>query len=126
MVASELNVSFSYAERFAATQSDALYPVAYRIPGALRETVRGKRVAIVNDVINAGSAVHGTFADLQICGAETVAIGALLVLGPSATNFAAERSVALESIATLPNVVWTPSECPLCAAGAPLNEPPGT
>jgi hypothetical protein len=39
--------------------------VKYRIPPALRSQVRGKRVAIVNDVINAGSAVRGTFLDLR-------------------------------------------------------------
>ena len=123
MVASELNVEFSYAERYAPPRSDGLYPVQYRIPGALREKVRGKRVAIVNDVINAGSAVRGTFADLQACGAETVAISTLLVLGSFATGFAAEKNVSLESIASLPNEVWTPPECPLCAAGVPLNQP---
>src|SRR5437867_1326114 len=69
MVASELDVEFSYSERFANLQSDALYPVEYRIPRALRATVRRRRVAIVNDVINAGSAVRGTFADLKACGA---------------------------------------------------------
>ena len=123
MVASELDVEFSYAERFAPARSDALYPVQYRIPSALRERVRGKRVAIVNDVINAGSAVRGTFTDLQSCGAEVVAVGALLVLGLSATGLATERNMALENIASLPNEVWTPSECPLCAAEVPLNQP---
>jgi len=61
-VASELNLEYSYAERFARASSDGLFSAGYRIPEALRESVRGKRVAIVNDVINAGSAVRGTAA----------------------------------------------------------------
>ena len=123
MIASELNVLFSYAEPVAQSQTDALYPVKYRIPPALRTQVKGKRVAIVNDVINAGSAVRGTFFDLKECGAEPVVIGALLVLGSSARHFAAENSVTLESLAVPPNALWTPAECPLCATGVPLDNP---
>jgi orotate phosphoribosyltransferase len=122
MVASELDVEFCYAERFAHPESASLFPVEYRLPNALRDRVRGKRVAIVNDVISAGSAVRGTFADLEACGAEIVAIGALLVLGESASVFAADKNVPLESIARLPYHLWTPAECPLCASGVPLED----
>jgi orotate phosphoribosyltransferase len=55
----------------------------------------GKRVVIVNDVINAGSAVKGTFADLEKCGAKLVAIGTLLVLGTAAKEFASAQNVDL-------------------------------
>ena len=123
MVASELNVEFSYAEPHRLLPSGVLYPVKYRIPSALRSRLRGKRVAIVNDVINAGSAVRGTFLDLRDCGAVPVAVAALLVLGSSARNFAAENKVALESIADVPSALWTPAECPLCAAGVRLDNP---
>jgi orotate phosphoribosyltransferase len=70
MLASELHVPFTYSERFENFGTDALYPVEYRIPSRLREELQGKRVAIVNDVINAGSAVLGTLVDLEACGAE--------------------------------------------------------
>lgn len=122
MVAMQLRVPFTYSERFADLQADALYPVQYRLPRALRPQIRGKRVAIVNDVINAGSAIRGTFADLKTCGAEPVAIGALAVLGNSAAKFAADQRLVLEAIASLPNQVWTSSECPLCAHGVPLTD----
>jgi orotate phosphoribosyltransferase len=58
MVASQLDVEFYYAERFERAPSDQLFPVEYRLPSVLRSSVQGKRVAIVNDVINAGSAVR--------------------------------------------------------------------
>jgi orotate phosphoribosyltransferase len=125
MVASELDVPFTYAERFAGGESDGLYPVQYRLPRRLRDQVRGKRVAIVNDVINAGSAIRGTFMDLKTCGAEPVAIAALAVLGQSAAKFAAHEKLALEALAFLPNQIWTPSECPLCARAVPLTDPLG-
>ena len=65
MVAEELGVDFTYAERIATTRRDGLFPVDYRLPGPLREWVPGRRVAIVTDVINAGSAVRGTLTDLS-------------------------------------------------------------
>jgi orotate phosphoribosyltransferase len=83
--------------------------------------VRGKRVAIVNDVTNAGSAVRGAYADLVGCGAVPVALGSLVVLGDAAARFAREKNVPLVSVAHLANRVWTPAECPLCASGEPLD-----
>jgi len=120
MVAPILGVRFTYSERLVNLKTDELYPVQYRLPRALRAEVRGKRVAIVNDVIYAGSAVRGTFADLKACDAEPVAIGALAVLGDWALNFAVEEGLTLQTVASLPNEFWTPSECPLCASGVPL------
>ena len=121
-VALELEVEYTYAERFASAPSEAMYAVEYRIPGALRDKVRGKRVAIVNDVINAGSAVRGTFTDLKACGAQPVVVGALLVLGSSASRFATDQEIALKCLASVPNTLWLPSECPLCSSGVPLDE----
>ena len=120
MVAEALGVPFSYAERFPDPTRETLFPVDYRIPRALRSRVRDRRVAVVNDVINAGSAVRGALIDLDACGARPVAIGALLVLGTSAVRLAADRGVALETLASLPNNLWAPAECPLCVRGIPL------
>jgi len=121
LVSLELGCAFVYAERFGNTTREGLYPVEYRLPKALRETVAGKRVAIVNDVISAGSAVRGTFADLQAIGVNVVAIGALLALGDSISNFAAKHDVALELLQQMPHNLWVPSECPLCGGGQPLE-----
>jgi orotate phosphoribosyltransferase len=121
MVAEDLEVEFFYAERFVESPVTSLYPVSYRLPEAQRERVRGKRVAIVNDVINAGSAVRGAFADLVDCGAQPVALGALLVLGSKASEFTVEWNMPLETLASLKNDLWLPSECPLCGHGVPLD-----
>ncbi len=122
MVALLLDVRFTYSERFARPAEDGLYPTGYRVPAPLREGLRGKRVAIVNDVINAGSALRGTFSDLESCGAVVVDISALLILGTTASAFAFSKGVPLYSIATLPNNLWNPSECPLCISGIPLED----
>jgi orotate phosphoribosyltransferase len=121
LVSLELGCEFAYAERFADTKREGVFPVEYRLPKTLQPAVKGKRVAIVNDVINAGSAVRGTFFDLQELGSVVVAIGALLALGNAIGKFAAEHHVALKLLEQMPNNLWTPSECPLCAAGKPLE-----
>jgi orotate phosphoribosyltransferase len=121
LVSLELGCDFVYAERFANTTREGLYPVEYHLPKALRPAVKGKRVAIVNDVISAGSAVRGAFSDLQATDANIVVIGALLALGDSIASFAREHHVALELLNQMPHNLWTPSECPLCAAGKPLE-----
>jgi orotate phosphoribosyltransferase len=121
LVSLELGCDFTYAERFADATREGLYPVEYHLPGSLQSAVRGKRVAIVNDVINAGSAVRGAFSDLQTLGARVVVIGALLALGDTIADFAAEHSVPLELLKQMPSNLWTPSRCPLCAAGEPLE-----
>jgi orotate phosphoribosyltransferase len=125
MVASELGVDFSYSERFARRTESGLFPAGYRIPGVLRNSVHQRRVAIVNDVINAGSAMRGTFEDLHKCGAKIVAVGALLLLGTAAEEFTQSKSMALESIAAVPNTLWTESTCPLCSSGVPLEDVAG-
>jgi orotate phosphoribosyltransferase len=125
MVAEELKAEFCFAEQFTRARGDGLYPVGYRIPEALRLEVVRKAVAVVDDVVNAGSAVRGALADLRACGARPVAIGALLVLGSAgSTTFVAGEGLPLESLAYLPNTLWEPSTCPLCAAGLPLEGVP--
>jgi len=112
-----LELDFYYTERVLPQHSDALYSADYHLPHHLRETVNGKRVAIVDDVINAGSAVRGTLAELQSLGARTVVIGSLLILGDVGQNYFAERNITIMSISHLPSEIWRPEDCPLCAAG---------
>lgn len=122
MIAEECDVEFYFAERFNPPRSDTLYPVAYRIPDALRSALRARTVAIVNDVTNAGSAVRGTYEDLVRCGAQPVALGTLIVLGTWTAAFAVAKGLALESLEELPNNLWTANDCPLCASRVPLED----
>jgi orotate phosphoribosyltransferase len=78
MVAQEIGCGFAYAERFVRQErQDDLFPVEYRLPAAQRAIVEGKRVAILNDVTSAGSAVRGTYEDLERLHANVVVIGSL-------------------------------------------------
>ncbi len=121
-VAERLGLEAAWTERGAAPPGDGLYAARYRLPGALRGRARGRSVAVVDDVVNAGSATRATIADLRACGARPVALGALLVLGEGAARLAGAEGLALASVAALENAIWAPAECPLCAAGVALEE----
>ena len=124
LVAGELDVEFVYTQPRTAPDAEELFPVRYVVPPALRD-LAGRRVAIVNDVINAGSAVRGTLAALGECDANVIAIGSLLVLGAAASQIAQQAGAPLETLAHEPNSIWKPRDCPLCASGAPLVEHAG-
>jgi orotate phosphoribosyltransferase len=120
LIASELAIEFFFAERIV-TDRVGLYPVDYRVAPALRGAIRGKRLAIVDDASSAGSAVRATVADVEACGAVPVVIGALMMVGPRGRDYAAEKKIPLEWLVDLPNPTWAPTECPMCALGAPLT-----
>jgi orotate phosphoribosyltransferase len=124
MIATELGALFGYSEPRPSTEHEILYPVAYRLPTSLAPHLKGKRVAIVDDVVNAGSAVRGTFGALVEVGAKPVVAGALLVLGETALPHLAEHHMTLERLAELPNPLWQPASCPLCARGIPFGQSP--
>jgi len=122
MVAAILPVEFAFTERVAPAGGEGLYRMRYVLPRALRDRVRGRRVAIVDDVMSAGSAVGGTHAELQSHGAVTAVVGALLALGTEAADFFAQKDVPVTSVEGMPYDLWLPRECPLCAAGEPLED----
>jgi orotate phosphoribosyltransferase len=121
LVAQALAVEFCFTERVMPSHADGLYQASYRLPPAFAARVRGKRLAIVDDVMSAGSALRGTYSELLTHGATPVVAGALLVLGDTGAAFFAEREVAVEAVTRQSYSLWLPSECPLCVAGTPLE-----
>ncbi len=122
LMAAALGVEFAFSERVVSDRA-GLFPIDYRIAPALRAAIRGHRVSIVDDAISAGSAVKGTYADVEACGAIPVAIGALLVMGRAGPEFAETKGIPLERLAQVPFDMWLPEACPLCAAGTVLANP---
>jgi orotate phosphoribosyltransferase len=116
LLAAEIGAGFIFAGRFVSGTG----PVRYRIPESLREALDGRRVLLVDDVVNAGSALLATLADLLDCGTELAGFATLLALGKVASQIAEQRGVPLFALASLERGMWAPEECPLCRSGAPL------
>jgi orotate phosphoribosyltransferase len=84
VVAQALSGEFIYSERLLGTDGE----VSYRIPAAMRSVANGRRVLLVDDAVNAGSALARSLTDLAACGATVVGMGSLIVLGDAAFHIA--------------------------------------
>jgi orotate phosphoribosyltransferase len=120
LVAARLGARFCHTER-APGGDGGLYAATYLLPDALAIRLRDLRVAVVDDVVNAGSAVRATLAALTRAGARPVAVGALLTLGTTPATVAAAEGLPLEFLANRDNQIWEPARCPRCARGEPLQ-----
>jgi orotate phosphoribosyltransferase len=124
LVAQELGVEFCFTERFAPADGGGMYRVEYRLPRSFRARVAGRRVAMVDDVMSAGSALRGTCAELRAHRADPCVAGALLVLGSVGSDHFEEQRIPVSAVCRDDYPVWVPGECPLCDQGIPL-EPVG-
>src|SRR5215469_4870043 len=100
----------------------AKQPAGYHLP-PVTGGIRGWRVAVTDDAVNAGTAVRACAAELRSQAAEPVAVGALLALAPAAPAVAAELSVPFYPVDTMTSQVWPADDCPLCASGIPVTRP---
>jgi orotate phosphoribosyltransferase len=91
---------------------------SYALPPSFRDRVRGRRVVVVADAVNAGSAVGATIEALRACGAEVVGVGALMRLGD-----AYSPDVPFAFVEALDSGLWPADRCPMCAAGRRLDAP---
>ena len=116
LVAAELDAGFAFAERIVA--GDA---VAYRVPEAQRGVLRNRRVLLVDDAVNAGSALLATWRDIRACGAEPAGSACLLALGDAPGRIAAATGAPLHHLLALERALWSPETCPLCATRTPFG-----
>ena len=123
-IAIELGIEFYYTEPVATTPG--LFVAEYRLPWPLHRHVRGRRVAVVDDVISAGSSARATVRALEDAGASAAVVGAFLILGTTAIDHFAERTIPIESLARRDFAMWKPDDCPMCQQGVPLEDRPDT
>jgi orotate phosphoribosyltransferase len=107
----------------AGTEGTATFSARYELPSATGYRLLGKRVALVDDVMSAGSSLRATLVAVEAHGAIPVVVGALHVLGTNGADFFKERGLRIETTGRTPFDSWRPPECPLCAAGVPLDDP---
>jgi orotate phosphoribosyltransferase len=122
LVAHALGTEYYFTERVDSGKGGGLFRARYRLPLAVAARVRGKRVAMVDDVMSAGSSLRATDAELRAHGAMPVVAGALLVLGSIGADYFAGCGVAMEAVAREDIAMWPVAACPLCAAGVPLED----
>jgi orotate phosphoribosyltransferase len=91
----------------------------YRLP-AVRGGIGGWRVAVVDDAVNAGTAVAACLEQVRDRGAVPVAVAALLSLGRGSTIV----PVPFYAAGTIPSQTWPARACPLCASGTPVTAGP--
>ena len=87
------------------------------VPGG----IGGWRVAVVDDAVNAGTAVAACLRELRAQGAIPVAVAALLALGEANAMVPARLGVPFYPAGTMPSRAWPAPECPLCADGVPVT-----
>ena len=113
------------AEFYFTTLATAAQPagVRYVLPPTIGHRLLGKRLALVDDVMSAGSSLRATLSTVESHGAIPVVVGALHVLGSVGADYFKERGLRVESTGRSPFDMWRPDACPLCASGAPLEDP---
>jgi orotate phosphoribosyltransferase len=105
------------------------YDPASASPGPLRppfvlkrgydELVEGKRVLVVDDVVNTGESVAETATAVRDAGGDVVTVAALCTRGNASPD-----SVGCEDfvyLATIEIASWAAAECYLCRRGVPIN-----
>jgi orotate phosphoribosyltransferase len=122
-VAAAMGVRFYYCEKSASDSSSTLFGARYRLPAGLRAHASKERIAVVDDVISAGSSVRAVVAELESAGATTVVVASLLVLGTKATDYFASMNIPVVALDRRAFQTWLPAECPLCRSGVPLENP---
>jgi orotate phosphoribosyltransferase len=103
----------------------------YRLPGeatgyhlpVVQGGIAGWRVGVVDDAVNAGTAVAACLEKLRGRGAVPVAVATLVSLGEASTTVQARMRVPFYPASTIPSRAWPAERCPLCAEGAPCTDP---
>ena len=120
-LAHAMRVRFYFSEPVRASSTGALFTAAYRLPVELAQRIRGERVAIVDDVISAGSSARATVAAVTNAGGSVVVVASLMMLGDDGAAHFAAAGTPMETLARRTFNLWKPSDCPLCRAGRQLT-----
>lgn len=105
------------------SSNNELFKARYSLPSDLTPRVRDERVAIVDDVISAGSSVRAPATELAEAGATIVVVGTIMLLGNEATRHFAEIDLPLVAVTEQNFNLWQPFECPLCRSDLALENP---
>jgi orotate phosphoribosyltransferase len=83
------------------------------------QLVRGRRVVVVEDVVNTGGSLAETIRAVRAAGGTVV--GAVALCNRGGVTAAALDVPALAALVELSLESWTAEECPLCGRGVPID-----
>lgn len=121
-LAMHLAVDFYYTQPAPPPSGGGLFTAQYTLPAELGARVQGARIAVVDDVISAGSSVRATMAAMKEARASVVVVASLLVLGDTGAEHFRREGTALETLERRPFNLWAPADCSLCRAGVALED----
>lgn len=116
-----LMVAEALGTAFVPAFPDPADPGRFRVPAAGRGQVSGRPVAVVDDAVNAGTAVRASCRAIRDAGGLVTAVAALLALGPAATVVTGTLGLPFHALVSLPSQVWPAGNCPLCHSRIPLE-----
>jgi orotate phosphoribosyltransferase len=122
-LATELRARFYFTAPSSTPRTPGMYTADYSLLPELARRIHGERVAVVDDVISAGSSARATVRAVAAAGAQTVVVAALMILGNAGVGHFASAGLPLEALDRRTFNVWSPDECPLCRAGHALGDP---
>lgn len=121
-LATVLGLDFYFSQPVPSKVGAVLFGAEYQLPVDLRTRVSGHRIALVDDVISAGSSVRATAGALVAADASIVVVGTLFVLGRIALDHFRDLGIPVESLGQREFNLWQPSTCPLCGNRIPLED----
>jgi len=121
LLAQRLGAKFVFAQPSGLPDAGELFGVRYQLTPELRRTIAGLRVAVVDDMISAGSSARATIDAVHDAGATVAVVGCLTLLGTTASEHFKKVGLRLVSLNAKPLTLWRPSDCPLCTSNVPLE-----
>ena len=118
-VAHELGAAFVYAEPRPGTGEGARYVV----PGEVRSVLRGARVVVVDDVVNAGAAARACIREIDAVGGSVIGVAALIARASGWLDVWAKGGGTVNVLVRMGWNTWPASACPFCRSGVPVESP---
>ena len=109
-VAHALTIGFVSAERHVVAGAAP----RYLIPQTQHPVVAGKRVIIVDDAINAGSATLACHREIVALGGQVIGVASVIIRESAVAEMRERLGVPIEAIQVIPWHIWAPDACPHC------------
>lgn len=108
-VASQLGTDFVFTDRDIKAGDPK-----YRLPTEFHAVVAGRRILLVDDAINAGSAIRATLSAVMAAGGIPIGMACLLALNDQAQRTAKAQRMPLRCLLQVDFPLWDAASCPTC------------